>query len=447
MSDAVAEAEATLAALPPPTAAQRAVGWSRDWSRAWDAHERQLAATYDGSSSSAKTPSSSSSPWKCRDDVVAEGGGRVMFFDLTGGPTVRLAKERAIAEQAAHERAAVERAREARREALRAERPDVHRVEGMPSATLKTGAKIPLVGLGTWKSEPGKVRDAVETALRCGYTHVDCAAIYENEGEVGQALEKVFAQTRLTREEVFITSKLWNTDHASDKVEVAVRKTLGLLRTTYLDLYLMHWPVTGNRGAVVTPSIKETWQAMEAVVDKGLVKAIGVSNFSSKKLQDIMSYARHPVSVCQVEIHPYWRQERLVAFCRANAIHVTAYSPLGSPDSAAMFKRQTPVLMQDPTVKAIAAKTGKDVGQVLVRWALQGRPDCSVLPKSANSARIRSNLDVLGWRLDEDDMAALDTLANQCRMVDGSFWLSPFGPYKVLSELWDDDDEEAEPRS
>ena len=357
----------------------------------------------------------------------------------------------AAAEQAAHEREGLERAREARAQKIRAALPDVERIEEMPHATLATGDVIPLVGLGTWKSEPGKVRDAVEAALRCGYTHVDCASVYDNEGEVGQALEKVFSQTKLTRSEVFVTSKLWNTEHAADKVEPAIRKTLELLRVEYLDLYLIHWPVTGNRGALVTPSIQETWRAMEALVDKGLTRAIGVSNFSKKKLSDIMSYARHPVSVCQVEIHPYWRQERLVRFCRDNNIHVTAYSPLGSPDSAAMFNRIAPVLMKDPVVVDIAEKHCRDVGQVLVRWALQRRPDCSVLPKSSNPTRIRSNLEVVRrhrggggggdfWTLDEEDISALDSLKTQCRMVDGSFWLSPFGPYKVLGELWDDDE-------
>ena len=118
-----------------------------------------------------------------------------------------------------------------------------------------SAARALLAGLGTWKSEPGKVRDAVEAALRCGYNHVDCAAVYDNEGEVGQALEKVFEQTKLTRSEVFVTSKLWNTEHAADKVEPAVRKTLGLLRLDYLDLYLIHWPVTGGAGSVYSPFI------------------------------------------------------------------------------------------------------------------------------------------------------------------------------------------------
>ena len=147
------------------------------------------------------------------------------------------------------------------------------------------------------------------------------------------------------------------------------------------------------------------------------------------------------MSVCQVEIHPYWRQERLLTFCEANGVHVTAYSPLGSPDSAAMFGRDAPALMLDPAVVDVAERAGKNVGQVLVRWALQTRPTCSVLPKSADPARIRSNLDVLDWTLDDDAARTLGSLATQRRMVDGSFWLSPAGPYRTLDDLWDDEEE------
>lgn len=426
--DDLSDAEATFAALAPPTDAQSARGWSRDWSAVWASHERKLASTRDLS------PSAAADAWRSREDVVVEDGGRVQFFDVTGGPLVRLAKERAMAEQVALESAALERAR-------RALLPDVVRVANMPASTLATGATIPLVGLGTWKSEPGRVRAAVETALKCGYRHVDCAAIYDNEGEVGEALARVFATTKLTREEVFITSKLWNTEHAPDRVEPALRKTLRHLRLDYLDLYLIHWPVTGVRGDEVTPPILDTWRAMEKLVDEGLVRAIGVSNFSEKKLRALIASARHPVSVCQVEIHPYWRQERLLEFCETNGVHVTAYSPLGSPDSAAMFGRDAPALMRDPAVVAVAERAGKNVGQVLVRWALQTRPTCSVLPKSADPERIRSNLDVLDWNLDDDDVRTLGSLATQRRMVDGSFWLSPAGPYRTLNDLWDDEEE------
>ena len=344
--DDLSDAEATFAALAPPTDAQRARGWSRDWSAVWASHERKLASTRDLS------PSAAADAWRSREDVVSEDGGRVQFFDVTGGPLVRLAKERAMAEQVALESAALERAR-------RALLPDVVRVANMPTSTLATGATIPLVGLGTWKSEPGRVRAAVETALKCGYRHVDCAAIYDNEGEVGEALARVFDTTKLAREDVFITSKLWNTEHASDRVEPALRKTLRHLRLDYLDLYLIHWPVTGVRGDEVTPPILDTWRAMEKLVDEGLVRAIGVSNFSEKKLRALIARARHPVSVCQVEIHPYWRQERLLTFCEENGVHVTAYSPLGSPDSAAMFGRDAPALMRDPAVIDVAERAGK----------------------------------------------------------------------------------------
>ena len=144
-----------------------------------------------------------------------------------------------------------------------------------------------------------------------------------------------------------------------------------------------------------------------------------------------------PISVCQVECHPYWPQRDLIRFCHRNDIHFTAYSPLGSPDSAAMFKRETPELMKDPVIVGVSVRTGRNVGQVLLKWALQGRPTCSVLPKSSSPSRIRGNLDVLTWRLSENDLDAIDAVSRRCRMVDGSFWLSPDGPYRTLEDLWD----------
>ena len=139
--------------------------------------------------------------------------------------------------------------------------------------------------------------------------------MYENEGEIGEAFQEVFEKTQLEREEVFVTSKLWNTDHAPDRVEAALKKSLKLLRLDYLDLYLMHWPVTGNKGSdVVSPSILDTWKAMEDLVERGFVKAIGVSNFSEKKIRDLLGHADVPISVCQVECHPYWPQRDLIRF-------------------------------------------------------------------------------------------------------------------------------------
>jgi diketogulonate reductase-like aldo/keto reductase len=259
-------------------------------------------------------------------------------------------------------------------------------------------------------------------------------------------MAEVFLNTKLNRRDVFITSKLWNDAHAPEDVEHACRASLARLRVSYLDLYLMHWPVAsgnekGTKSGGVEPPLLDTWQAMERLVDLGLVKHIGVSNFSVPKLRALAKRARHPVSVCQAECHPYWRNAALIEYCAENDIHFTAYSPLGSPDSAAMFAKarsEVPAVMKDPAVIAVADKTGKNVGQVMLRWALQTRPTCSVLPKSSNPERLRGNLDVFDWALEEEDVRAIDAVKPRHRMVDGSFWLSADGPYKTLQDLWDE---------
>ncbi|KAL3146586.1 hypothetical protein ABBQ32_000824 [Trebouxia sp. C0010 RCD-2024] len=251
------------------------------------------------------------------------------------------------------------------------------------SARLNSGHNIPRIGLGTWKSEKGQVRHAVYEALKAGYRHVDCAAIYENEHEI-------------------------------------------------------HWPVTGNIGPEVAPALKQTWKAMELLVKEGLVRSIGVSNFSVKKLESILSYAEIPPAVCQVECHPYFRNEGLLQWCKARHIHVTAYSPLGSPDSASMFRRKAPLLLQDPIVTAVANKLSRSPAQVLIRWSLQH--GTSVLPKSTSAERIKANMDVMSWALCIEDYNRLCDLSTQMRMVNGSFWLHPKGPYVTLNDLWDEDE-------
>ncbi|EFJ47366.1 hypothetical protein VOLCADRAFT_92170, partial [Volvox carteri f. nagariensis] len=260
-------------------------------------------------------------------------------------------------------------------------------LENQPSAKLLSGYTIPLVGLGTWKSAKGEVGAAVATALRLGYRHIDCAKVYENEHEarkkgegregsgwsaaeggapqVGEALAAVLSEGVVRRDEVFITSKLWNSDHYPSRVEAACRKSMEDLRVSYLDLYLMHWPVTGNTGPRVVPPLEDTWAAMEQLVDKGLVRTIGVSNFSVKKLEGIMAIARIKPAVVQVEAHPYWRNEALLSWCRQRGIHLTAYSPLGSPDSAAITKRGEGVAspLKDAVVGEVADKLAKNAGQ------------------------------------------------------------------------------------
>ena len=218
--------------------------------------------------------------------------------------------------------------------------------------------------------------------------------------------------------------------------------TLSDLCCDYLDLYLMHWPVvTGNTGDVVDPSLERTWKAMERLVYLGLVRSLGVSNFSVPKLRKIVAVQRIPLSVCQVECHPFLRQDEIREFCVENAIHLTAYSPLGSPDSASMFRGRdkVPELMKDPAVLKVSKQTNKNVGQVLLKWALQSRPGSSVLAKSANPDRLKGNLAVLdGWELDEQAMQEINDVNTKARMVDGSFWLHKDGPYRTLTELWDD---------
>ena len=317
------------------------------------------------------------------------------------------------------------------------EKKEDYKVADIPMLELRDGNSIPAVGLGTWKAEKGQVRDAVYHAIKCGYRHIDCASIYQNEEEVGDVLKHVISKGYVSRDSLFVCSKLWNTDHAPNRVRSAFLSSIKALKLDYLDLYLIHWPVTGNVGEQVQPSIQETWQAMESLVKDGLVRSIGVSNFSVKKLEDILRYAEIPPAVCQVEIHPYHRNDRLVAWCRDHDIHVTAFSPLGSPDSESIFPRKVPaVLMEDPRVQRVAQRSGKNVGQVLIRWALQH--GTSVIPKSTNPSRIQGNLDVLDWRLSDGDYDLLSGIKFQQRMVNGGMWLNAKGPYRTMQDLWDE---------
>mmetsp|Transcript_33914 Transcript_33914/g.85837 ORF Transcript_33914/g.85837 Transcript_33914/m.85837 type:complete len:328 (-) Transcript_33914:297-1280(-) len=312
-------------------------------------------------------------------------------------------------------------------------------VGDQPRAQLNTGHSIPLVGLGTWKAAKGEVKQAVIAAVRAGYRHIDCAAIYGNEHEVGEALAQLWAEGVVRREDIFVTSKLWNSEHAPERVEGALRKTLADLGLEWLDLYLIHWPSSAVPGPTVTPPLIDTWRAMEGLVDKGLVRSIGVSNFSAPKLQGLLDQARIKPAVNQVEAHPYWRNGALLAWCRARGIHVTAYSPLGSPDSAAIMQRDASIEgpLKDAAVADVGARLGRNAGQVLIRWGVQR--GTSVLPKSVKPERIASNLDVVSWSLPEPDFQRISTLATQVRMVAGTFLLTPQGPYKTLEDLWEEE--------
>jgi len=305
---------------------------------------------------------------------------------------------------------------------------------------------MPALGLGTWKSEPEAVYRAVRTAIEVGYRHIDCAAIYQNEEEVGRALADAVKAGDAAREEMWITSKLWNDSHAPEHVRPALETSLRKLRLDALDLYLIHWPVCLRHGIELPRgpedflplskvSMSSTWEAMLKVSEQGLASEVGVSNFSKRKIEQIRDATGQTPAVNQIELHPYLQQNELLAACKALGVAVTAYSPLGSPDSAAMMGRKDDVLLtKHPTIAQIADSHGATPGQVLIAWALSR--GTSVIPKSVNPKRIAENWAARELSLTLADMTAIAALDRHRRMVDGRFWF--IGETYSPQTLWDE---------
>eukprot|EP01116_Phalansterium_solitarium_P013829 TRINITY_DN31257_c0_g1_i1.p1 TRINITY_DN31257_c0_g1~~TRINITY_DN31257_c0_g1_i1.p1 ORF type:complete len:343 (-),score=64.97 TRINITY_DN31257_c0_g1_i1:215-1243(-) len=295
---------------------------------------------------------------------------------------------------------------------------------------LHDGVEIPALGLGTWKATPDVVIEALTHAIKIGYRHIDGAAVYRNEVEVGKGIASGLAAAGLRRDKLFVTSKLWNTEHRPERVRNACIKTLQDLNLSYLDLYLMHWPVAfdPSSGAPYPPRadgspwcveedvpLWETFAAMKKLVDEGLVRSVGVSNFSIRQLEDLARHLDFVPAVNQVECHPYFRQEEMREFCGPKGIQVVAYSPLGSPGVEYPGDPPKPALLSDSTVARIAEKNGKSPAQVLLRWSIQS--GLCVIPKSSSAKRLEENFAVLSFALSSEDMSALNALPFNIRFL------------------------------
>ncbi|KAK2994376.1 hypothetical protein RJ640_029491 [Escallonia rubra] len=314
----------------------------------------------------------------------------------------------------------------------------------IPEISLGSGGrKLPVLGLGTATFplvEPEIVKQAVLEAIKLGYRHFDTASVYQTEQVLGEAIAEALGLGLIkSRDELFVTSKLWCSDAHGDRVLPALQNTLRNLKLEYLDLYLVHWPVCLKPGSFEYPSklenilpldIKSVWTAMEECQTLGLAKSIGVSNFSCKKLGDILAFSKIPPSVNQVELNPCWQQRKLLEFCKANGIVVAAFSPLGAVGTSWGSNR----VMESDVLQEIAKAKGKSVAQICLRWGYE--QGAVVVMKSFNKERLKANADIFNWELSEEESKKIGDIP-QSRGHRGEEFISPDGPIKSLEEFWD----------
>lgn len=309
---------------------------------------------------------------------------------------------------------------------------------------------IPKVGFGLWKISQEDCATAVYNAIKVGYRHLDSACDYGNEKQVGEGIKRAIDDGLCTREDLWVTSKLWNSFHAKEHVELALQKTLDDLQLEYIDLYLIHFPIASKYVAIETryppewianPDAKipkmelapvpliETWQGMEAVYEKGLAKQIGVCNYNSGLLHDLMSYAKIKPSMLQIESHPYLTQEKLIRLAKQYNIDVTAFSPLGALSylELDMAGAAESVIEQD-VVKHAGLRLGKTPAQIVLRWGIQR--GTAIIPKTTRPERLIENLSIFDFELNEQEMVAISALNINRRFNDpGDFCEAAFNTF------------------
>ncbi|NIK79191.1 diketogulonate reductase-like aldo/keto reductase [Paenibacillus castaneae] len=264
------------------------------------------------------------------------------------------------------------------------------------TTTLHNGVKMPWLGLGVFKVEEGsELIQAVKLAIKHGYRSIDTAAIYENEKSVGMGIHEAILENTIAREDLFVTSKVWNADLGYESTLAAYETSLNKLGLDYLDLYLIHWPVEGK--------YKDAWRALETLYNDGRVKAIGVSNFNIHHLQELLKDAAIKPMVNQVELHPQLTQKELISFCKEQGIQMEAWSPLMQGQ-----------LLDHPILKEIANKYNKTIAQIIVRWDLQN--GIVTIPKSTKEHRIIENASVFDFDLSRDDLARINDLNENHRV-------------------------------
>ncbi|KAG1358791.1 Deoxymugineic acid synthase 1 [Cocos nucifera] len=379
---------------------------------------------------------------------------------------------------------------------------------GIPEVALSSGGQaMPVVGMGTASYPPASKetrRSAILEAIGLGYRHFDTASFYGTEQSLGKAIAEAIQLGLVKREELFITSKLWGTDAYGDRVVPALRESLRNLQLDYLDLYLVHWPLSLKPGGTAFPinkddilpldlksvweameecqrlglaksigvsnfsckknlqldyldlylvhwplslkpggtafpinkddilplDLKSVWEAMEECQRLGLAKSIGVSNFSCKKLENVLSVATIPPAVNQVEMHPVWQQKKLMDFCKDKGIQVCAYSPLGANGTPWGTKK----VMESDVLKKIALAKGKSTAQVALRWIYE--QGAGMVVKSFNKERMKENIDIFDWDLSKEELHEISQIP-QHKGLPGEDFVSPNGPFKSLDELWD----------